>query len=163
MNADLTGAALKALRRILRASEAGSRKVAAATGLTPSQLLALREIDQRRETTPGALASALQFSQATITSIVDRLETIGFVTRQRGAHDKRQVMLQPTAAGSQMVDDAPDLLHTRFRTEFAALAPWEQAMMLSVLERLCTMLGAETIDAAPLLDAGAIDRSVAPA
>ncbi len=31
-------------------------------------------------------------------------------------------------------------------------------MILAALERLGTILGAESIDAAPLLDAGAIDR-----
>lgn len=163
MEADLSDAALKALRRILRASDLGNRKVAAATGLTPSQLLVLREIGQRRETTPGALAAALQFSQATITSIIDRLETDGYVTRQRSMQDKRQIMLQPSATGVRMAEDAPDLLHTRFRDGFVSLEPWEQAMILSALERLAILLGAESIDAAPLLDSGAIDRNLASA
>lgn len=163
METDLSDVALKALRRILRASDLGNRKVAASTGLTPSQLLVLREIGQRGETTPGALAAALQFSQATITSIVDRLEAEGYVTRQRSAQDKRQIMLQPSASGANMAEHAPDLLHTRFRDGFVSLEPWEQAMILSALERLSTLLGAETIDAAPLLDSGAIDRNIASA
>jgi DNA-binding MarR family transcriptional regulator len=163
MEPDLSDAALKALRRILRASDLGNRRVASATGLSPSQLLVLREIGQRRETTPGALAAALQFSQATITSIIDRLEADGYVTRQRSAQDKRQIMLQPSATGARMAENAPDLLHTQFRDGFVSLDPWEQAMILSALERLCILLGAESIDAAPLLDSGAIDRRVTPA
>ena len=51
MDQDLTIPALRALRRILRASDLGNRQLAAATGLTPSQLLVLQEIGERRETT----------------------------------------------------------------------------------------------------------------
>ena len=47
MDPDLTIPALKALRRILRASELSNRQLAATTGLTPSQLLVLQEIEER--------------------------------------------------------------------------------------------------------------------
>jgi DNA-binding Xre family transcriptional regulator len=129
MDQVLTMAALRALRRILRASDLSNRQLAAATGLTPSQLLILREIDERRETTPTALSSAVQFSQATITNICDRLEA------------------------------APDMLQARFSEGFSALPQWEQAMTLAGLERLVDVLGIAGRDAAPLLDSGAIDRA----
>jgi DNA-binding MarR family transcriptional regulator len=157
METELTAQTLKALRRILRASDLGSRKLAAATGLTPSQLLVLQEIEQRVETTASVLAGSLQFSQATITNIVDRLEAAGFVTRRRSAGDKRQIILHSTDAGRGIIGKAPDLLHTRFNDQFTALPNWEQAMILAALERLGEILGASTLDAAPLLDAGAIE------
>src|SRR3546814_20869074 len=53
---------------------------------------------------------------------------------------------------------APDLLQVQFRDRFVELPTWEQAMILAALERLSEVLNAESIDAAPLLDAGAIDR-----
>lgn len=159
MDGDLTAPTLRALRRILRAADRGSRSLAAATGLTPSQLLVLQEIEQRAGTTGGALAAALQFGPATITNIVDRLEAAGLVTRQRSAEDKRQVILAATEAGRTAIASAPDLLQTRFNEGFAHLPLWERAMILTALDRLGGLLGAEAIDAAPLLDAGAIDRS----
>src|SRR3546814_10627994 len=73
MQTEIANATLKALRRILRATDRGSRKLAAATGLTPSQLLVLREVEARDEVTPGSIAQRLQFSHATITAIADRL------------------------------------------------------------------------------------------
>jgi len=36
---------------------------------------------------------------------------------------------------------------------------WEQAMILAATERLAMLMDADRIDAAPLLDSGAIDRS----
>lgn len=155
---DLTSPTLKALRRILRASDLGSRQLAAVTGLTPSQLLVLHEIEQRGETTASVLASTLQFSQATITNIVDRLEAGMLVKRERSLRDKRQIILQATPSGRATIEKAPDLLQARFSDQFPALPVWEQAMILAALDRLGGILGADALDAAPLLDAGAIDR-----
>ena len=155
---DLTIPALRALRRILRASDLGNRQLAAATGLTPSQLLVLQEIGERRETTPTELAAALQFGQATLTNILDRLEAAGLVMRKRGETDKRRVYLTVAAAGERVIEEAPDMLQARFSERFAALPDWEQAMILAGLDRLGDILGVASKDAAPLLDSGAIDR-----
>ena len=157
MDRELTIAALKALRRILRESELANRQLAAETGLTPSQLLVLQEIGERGEVIPTQLSSALQFGQATISNIVDRLEAAGLVSRQRSEQDKRRIHLALTPAGEKALGTAPNLLQARFTERFAALPEWEQAMILAGLSRLADILGTKT-DAAPLLDYGAIDR-----
>jgi DNA-binding MarR family transcriptional regulator len=160
MERQITNAALRAIRRILRANDQGSRKLAAATGLTPSQLLVLQNIERHGETTPSAIAKALQFGQATVTNIVDRLEAADLVTRRRNDRDRRQMLLRPTDSGRNILETAPDLLQQRFYDGFERLPDWEQAMILAALERLGEILDASEIDAAPLIDAGAIDRAV---
>lgn len=160
MDPPLAHATLRALRRILRASDLGGRRIASATGMTPSQLLVLQEVDRRRETTPTTLASTLQFGQATVTNIVDRLVAAGYLTRRRGEHDRRQMWLRATDSGREILEMAPDLLQVRFQERFAALPSWEQAMILAALERLSELLDAADIDAAPLIDTGVIDRVV---
>ncbi|CCW19638.1 Putative regulatory protein associated with the ectoine operon [Sphingobium indicum BiD32] len=159
MNSDIASLTLRALRRVLRATEIGSRRLANATGLTPSQWLVLREIDSRDSATPGTIAQALQFSQATITTIVDRLQELGFVQRQRSERDKRQFILSALPPGRAALTDAPDLLQITFTERFDDLPSWEQAMILASVERLAMLMDAQHIDAAPLLDSGPIDRS----
>ena len=163
MDADITNAALRAIRRILRAADQGGRRLGAVTGLTPSPLRGLQAFCRRGEVTPSVIASTLQFGQATVTNIVDRLTASGLATRRRSERDKRQFLLQVTADGSATLEAAPDLLQARFRDRFEALPAWEQAMILSALERLGEILGAAEIDAAPLIDAVRIDRTVPPA
>ena len=158
MDSEISLLTLRALRRVLRATEIGSRQLAATTGLTPSQLLVMREIDVRVSVTPSAVAQALQFSQATITAIVDRLVSLGFVQRQRGERDKRQIYLTLLPEGITALAGAPDPLQMRFIERFDTLATWEQAMILAAAEKLAVLMDAETIDAAPLLDSGRIDR-----
>lgn len=159
MESEIANATLRALRRVLRAAEGGTRKLAAATGLTPSQLLVLREIHAGHEVTPGVVAQQLQFSHATITAIVDRLVALDLATRSRSDQDKRRILLNVTEGGRQRLAEAPDMLQEIFEARFTALSPWEQAMILAGTERLADILGAGDMEAAPLLDAGAIDRS----
>lgn len=157
MDASVAKLTLRALRRILRATEIGRRQLAAETGLSPSQLLVLREVGGRGQSTPGVIAASLQFSQASITAIVDRLVAEALVTRQRSQKDKRQVILTLTTQGQGVLARTPDMLQFQFEKQFGALAPWEQAMILAAVERLGALLGAADYDAAPLLDSGAID------
>lgn len=159
MSSDIASLTLRALRRVLRATEIGSRRLATTTGLTPSQWLVLREIASRDSATPSAIAQALQFSQATITSVVDRLQELGFVQRQRNERDKRQFILSALPPGRAALTDAPDLLQTTLTDRFDRLPAWEQAMILASVERLAMLMDAQHIDAAPLLDSGPIDRS----
>ena len=159
MESEIANATLKALRRVLRAAEGGTRRLAATTGLTPSQLLVLREIDGGEDVTPGVVAQRLQFSHATITAIVDRLVALHLVTRSRSDQDKRRILLEATSEGRRRLVEAPDMLQEIFGLRFAALPAWEQAMILAGTERLADILGVGDMDAAPLLDAGAIDRT----
>jgi DNA-binding MarR family transcriptional regulator len=153
-----TESALRAIRRLLRAAEMSEKQLAAATGLTPSQLVVLQDVARRGETTAGAIAKAVQFSQATVTSLVDRLVDRGFVVRSRRENDRRMVWVSLTERGEAMLSSAPDIMQDRFRHRFAQLPDWEQAMLVAMLERLTALLNADGIDAAPVIDAGAIDR-----
>lgn len=143
METDLTPAALTALRKILDAADLDNRKMAAATGLTPSQGLVLRQICTHESITPGAVAAALRFGQATITNIVDRLVAGGLVTRTRSLADKRQMLLQATAEGHEKLRASPFPLQLRFSQGYAQLERWEQAMLLAGLERLGALLSTD--------------------
>jgi DNA-binding MarR family transcriptional regulator len=148
---------LRALRRILQAAERSNRDLAATTGLTPSQILVMHEVERHGEVTPTQIARSLRFGQATVTNIADRLVAAGYLTRTRANDDRRRILLRTTAAGREALEAAPDLLQHRFKIGFERLAPWEQAMMLAALQRLADLLGVPDTDAAPLLDSGAID------
>jgi DNA-binding MarR family transcriptional regulator len=140
MDNSLVAPALRAIRKILRSAEEGERKLAHATGLTPSQVLVLQEVHAAHDVTPSAVALALQLSQASITNISDRLEEVGLLARRRGERDKRQVRLTLTDRGREMLEEAPELMQNRLSACFAQLAPWEQAMMLTVLGRMADLL-----------------------
>lgn len=150
--------ALTAMRQILRATENYARKLSRETGLTASQLLLLQVLDERGETTAGQIASHMGITQATTTSLLHKLEARGLVHRQRGDTDRRQVWLTLTEDGRAKLAAAPDGLQENFLERFENLESWEQAMLVASLERVVALLDAESLDAAPVLDVGAIDR-----
>lgn len=150
--------ALVALRRILRATELNSKRLANQTGLTTSQFIILQLVVRGGKVAPSSLARSARLTQATVTSLVDKLERGGFVTRRRDTEDRRRIWIEPTKTGRQAVADSPDLLHDRFRARFRELSDWEQAMIITALERVSAMLDAGTIDASPVLDIGDLDR-----
>ncbi|GLK44520.1 MULTISPECIES: MarR family winged helix-turn-helix transcriptional regulator [Novosphingobium] len=144
MDSDLTPAALSALRKILDAADLENRRMAAATGLTPSQALVLRQIGSGQIVTPSAVAAALRFGQATITNIVDKLVAAGLVTRSRSENDKRQILVQATEDGLQRLNSLPFPLQMRFGQGFDRLSRWEQAMILATLERIGALISEDS-------------------
>lgn len=148
--------ALISLRRILKAVDANARSLARDTGLTPSQLVVLKELSQRSCAQPGELAKAAGLKQATISILLDKLQARGLVHRSRGDADRRTVMVQITPEGRSMLAGAPDLLQAEFGARFAHLPEWEQAYINAALVRLVSLLGAADIDASPVLDVGSV-------
>lgn len=149
---------LVSIRRILRVADIQAKDLAKQSGLTTSKLLVLQTIAEEGEVTIGAIANQVHLTQATITTIIDRLQEAGLVRRERATSDKRKVFVSLTDHGAQILNDAPTALHERFSEQFDALEEWEQMQIAATLKRLSHMLGAERIDAAPVLDSGQLDR-----
>jgi DNA-binding MarR family transcriptional regulator len=152
------GEVLTALRRVIRAADLHSKYLEKTAGLTAPQLLLLQILRDRGETTSGELARAMTLSQATVTTILDRLEKRLLVSRRRSQTDKRKVYTALTEAGEQAVRAAPTPLQHHFVRQFQDLHDWEQAMIIASLQRVAQMMDAQHLDAAPLLDVGALDR-----
>ncbi|MDF1735927.1 MAG: MarR family transcriptional regulator [Minwuia sp.] len=152
-----TDDSLIALRRILRATEAFSRELAQSAGVTPAQLRVLQIVEQRDGVIPKALAQQMRVGQATVTSLVDKLVAQGLVRRQPSEIDRRQTHVMITDRGRDCLRQAPDAQQQRYVRSFQSLSDWEQAQLVSSLERVAEMLDAGQSDASTVLDAGRID------
>lgn len=148
------------LRQIIRATDLHAKQLSRATGLTMPQLMTMQTLDAEGAITVGVLARRMNLAQATVTSILDRLELKGLVKRERSQHDKRKVLASPTQAGTELFQSAPATLQDRFTARFEGLQEWQQSMIVASLEHISTLLDADQIDAAPMLDIGALDRSM---
>jgi DNA-binding MarR family transcriptional regulator len=153
-----TDDSLIALRRILRAAALFEKNLAQAAGLTPAKLRLLQILAGRPDgwSTPKALATQMGVAQGTVTALLDKLVSAGLVTRSRSETDRRQMNLVITEKGRSAVREAPDALQQRFVRAFERLEDWEQAQLLSSLERVAAMLDATDIDASPVLTTGEI-------
>lgn len=146
------------LRRIIRAAQMSAKELARVAGLTTSQLVVLDLLKSHSAMTPGQIARAMNLTQATVTVLLDRLQALGLVERQRGDRDKRTVQVRLTASGKQRLAHTPQSLQQRFIEGFSRLEGWEKTYILSALQRLTYLMDTATLDAAPLLEVGSIDR-----
>ncbi|MGB0360156.1 MAG: MarR family winged helix-turn-helix transcriptional regulator [Endozoicomonas sp.] len=145
---------LISLRRIIRATDLHSKRMIKACGLTTPQIMVLKSINDLGDVTVKRLSQDVSLSQATVTTILNRLEERQYLERVRSAQDKRIVNARLTELGRSVLATAPTLLHEKFIERFEALEPWEKTQMLSTLQRVASMMDAESIEAAPLLDIG---------
>jgi DNA-binding MarR family transcriptional regulator len=143
---------LVALRRIIRATDLQSKRMVKACGLTIPQVMVLRAISDLGDVTVRRVSDHVSLSQATVTTILNRLESRELVNRVRSETDKRVVNARLTPAGEQVLDAAPTLLHEKFIDRFESLSHPEQGQILDALQRVAEMMDAEELDAAPLLD-----------
>lgn len=149
---------LIALRRVIRATDLHSKYLAKTTGLTAPQILLLQTIRDKGQITIGELAQEISLSQATVTTILDRLEKRQLVYRQRSETDKRKVHAHLTDNALEILKNAPIPLQEQFTRQFGDLQEWEQTMIISALKRVAQMMDAQHIDASPVLDIGLLDR-----
>ncbi len=142
---DIHDEVLVSIRQIIRAVDLHSKQLNKNFGLTSPQLLLMRAIQSSPLMTIRQLSTKSNMSQATATSILDRLEKRGLVIRERDTIDKRKVHARITAEGEDILQQAPQLLQEDFIEQFQALDEWEQTLLLSSLQRLSRMMNAPAI------------------
>ncbi|MCG8480169.1 MAG: MarR family transcriptional regulator [Spirochaetales bacterium] len=139
-NRDVSARVLSTLRQIIRAIDIHSRYLSKQYGLTGPQLIVISEIAQAGPMTIGELARRVSLSQATVTTILDRLELKQLANRVRGDQDKRRVYVNISDKAREILESHPNFLQETFVRRFSALEEWEQTLMLSSIQRIATMM-----------------------
>jgi len=98
---------LEQLRVVVRLAGAYSAQLERSTGIPGAQLWALHEIGSADGLTVGELAQRLRLQQATVSNLLNRLESRGLVRKGRSPSDQRVVHLHLTAAGRKALKNAP--------------------------------------------------------
>ncbi|QFI36974.1 MarR family transcriptional regulator [Moritella marina ATCC 15381] len=147
---------LVSLRQVIRAIDIHSRKLNKQSGLTGPQLMVMQNIAMLDAPLAKDIAKEIALSAATVTTIIDRLESRELVIRTRSKTDKRKVHLSLSEAGITLLSSSPKPLQDHFITRYQNLEEWEQSQLLSAVERIASMMDAEKLDAAPVLLVGQI-------
>src|SRR5919197_3232536 len=93
---ELLGRFSLAIRASQNASEAFDEHVAGRLGINRTDLRALDILDQRGPISAGELAEAMHLSSGAVTTLVDRLERVGYAQRRRDDEDRRRVLVELT-------------------------------------------------------------------
>lgn len=146
-----SGAVLRSLRQIIRAVDVQSRKLSRETGLTTPQYVVLNAVEELGEVTTRELSRHISLSQPTVTIMFDNLEKRGLVERYRSTADKRIVHSKLTGEGKAALEAAPPLLQEQFLSAFSGLSKKRRTEILSALTEVAQMMGADELDASPVL------------
>ncbi|MFT5880639.1 MAG: DNA-binding MarR family transcriptional regulator [Moritella sp.] len=149
---------LISLRRVIRAIDIHSRQLNKQSGLTGPQLMVMQNIAQLKAPLAKDIAQEVALSAATVTTIIDRLESRGLVIRKRSETDKRKVHLSLSDSGKLLLSQSPKPLQEHFIRRYQNLEEWEQSQLLSAVERIASMMDAQELDAAPVLLVGQIQE-----
>ena len=144
-NQDNSTYVLSTLRQIIRAIDIHSRQLSKQYGLTGPQLVVINEINQHGSMTIGELARGISLSQATVTTILDRLELKHLATRVRDDRDKRRVYVNITDKARNILETHPNILQETFVKRFNALDQWEQTLILSSIQRISSMMNTKDL------------------
>jgi DNA-binding MarR family transcriptional regulator len=126
--------ALAAFRYEIRKFLAFSEQAARDAGIEPQQhqlLLAVRGLPEGSRPTIGTIAERLCVKHHTAVALVDKLETIGLITRERSSEDRREVLLRLTHAG----DGVLRTLSSLHRQQLQSAGPEVIRALRDILER----------------------------
>ncbi len=110
---------LSAFRYEIRKFLAFSEQAARVAGIEPQQhqlLLALRGLPLGTRPTIGAVAERLCVQHNTAVALVDKLEERGLIERARGVEDRREVLLELTREGEELLRTLSALHKKQLRT-----------------------------------------------
>src|ERR687887_2128841 len=130
---ELLGRFSLAIRASQNVSEAFDEHVAARLGINRTDLRALDILDQRGPISAGELAEAMHLSSGAVTTLVDRIERVGYAQRRRDADDRRRVLVELTPklrAGSE------DFYQPLFEGTSRLLEPRSDEELLTMIEFL---------------------------
>jgi DNA-binding MarR family transcriptional regulator len=147
---------LQSLRRIIRAVDIHSHKLAHLHDITGPQLGCLMVVKNNGPINSANIAKKVYLSPSTVVGIIDRLEKKELVARNRDSMDRRQVFVTITPRGEKLIAETPSLLQDTLARAVVELPELEQVSIAMALEKLTELMEARHIDAAPILETGSL-------
>lgn len=131
------------LRRVFQVLVDQSKNAEEETGLTSSQLWAMKEIAAAGSLKGAELARRMFVHPATIVNMVDRLEERGLVVRVRSQKDRRVVDIELTDKGADLVQNSPEIAQDVLVKGLGKLPDINVSQIAEGLKQLVEILGVE--------------------
>ncbi len=150
------------VRALIVASDNYRYAFAARTGIGLSDAATLGHLHHHGPQSPSQLALRLNLTPASITSLIDRLESAGYLIRTRHPHDRRQTLLELTTAGSALIESGYDAFVHDVDRAVTDAHPTLVRELSAVLEQITAVLEARAAANAPPRGRRAGARTITP-
>ncbi len=121
--------------QVVNANREAGRRLLAHLGMGPSDLEALEHLMTGGPQGPVELGARLGLRSASATALVDRLESMGHVERQRHPSDRRRLVVVPTEHAVREAGAALQPLIDGLDDAASGMSEDEQAVVRRYLER----------------------------
>lgn len=138
------GAALEALRCIVHALRTQGTHAEQEFGVTAAQLFVLRQIGRRPGLSLHDLAQRTHTRDSSVSEVVSRLVSGGYVERNPDPGDRRRVRLTLAPAGRRVVAIAPRTVQERLVSAFEILPANVRLSLSSGLDQWVHSAGLDT-------------------
>ena len=138
---------MRALWELVHALQKASKRMTARLGITGPQRLVLRVIGLAPGISAGGLAKVLHLHPSTLTGVLQRLETQGFVSRVPHAIDARRAVLRLTPQGQRLNVATDGTVEAAARATLKQISSVDQKAIRAALQLLVDEL--ETHPAQP--------------
>lgn len=141
------------IRKILRSLNLESKKIQKEQGVSIPQLMCLDFLGSKENfrSTQIEIARYLNLNASTMSGIVKRLESKGFVAKLPNPEDKRTVFISLTANGAKLLEASPQLLHKRLSKKLEKLPPKQVEEINNALKILVESLEIQELAASPII------------
>lgn len=93
------------LTAAFRSIDSFRRRIAVHHGISLNDVRALSRVAESEHATPKGIAESLELTTGSVTSLIDRLESAGLVSRTPHPHDRRSLQLELTDEGRRKMTD----------------------------------------------------------
>jgi DNA-binding MarR family transcriptional regulator len=104
--------------------------------LTQAEIHILAHLATEGPSTVGELHASFGHRRSTLTSVLDRLEARGLVTRSTNPADRRSVVVTPTGTGSIVAERVRTVVEDLERRVTEGTSPAEQGGFFAVLDAI---------------------------
>lgn len=138
---DESRAILDALRRLVQTVQQSSKSVESRFGVSGAQLFVLHKASEANASSINELAEKTLTHQSSVSVVVDKLVSKGFVERKQDENDRRKTLVTVTKLGRSLLKQAPLAPQEELSKGILALADSERKALSSGLTRLLEEIG----------------------
>jgi DNA-binding MarR family transcriptional regulator len=124
--------------------------------LTQAQWRAIVHLSRNEGMTQVALADSLEIQPITLTRLIDRMESAGWVERRTHPLDRRAVQLYLTAQAQPILEQMHARASDTLSEALRGVSPRAQRQLVATLEQIKHNLGAVEVAAFPKEQAGTV-------
>jgi DNA-binding MarR family transcriptional regulator len=138
---------VRSLRRLFKGIHEYSKALQRRSGVSSPQAWALTLLDAEPGLSLGDLAARMYAHPSTVSGIMDRLVSRGWVRRETDPRDRRSIQLSLTPAGRRLLRSSPPPVQVALRRTLVAMPAARLRMLRESLEEVARSAELDRVEA----------------